>query len=164
MDKQQKIILGAVGALTLAVAIVLIAVAVAPIRPVRGDFTPPEFDGAAIVGAPDASLASQYGKMTVSEGFEFCMSASPTLTGNDLALYFASPETNTVWMLLRVYDESGNLLGESGLVRPGEYLPSLTLTAVPTGETVRASVLSYEADTYYSMGSANAMLQLQVAP
>ncbi|MBE6595578.1 MAG: hypothetical protein E7644_07245 [Ruminococcaceae bacterium] len=164
MDKKQVIVLASVGALLLSVLIALIAVMTRQIQPVRGDFTPPPFEENVEIGTPEVPSSAQYGTVTVSEGFAFGMMATPTLEGNDLALYLASPATNTVWLLVRVYDESGNLLGESGLIRPGEYLPALKLTTLPEGDTVRASVLSYEVPTYYSMGAANATLHIQAAP
>ena len=164
MEKKQVIVLASVGALVLAVLIALVAVVTRPQNVIRGEFVPPAFEEKALVGAPEVPDTAQYGTMTVSEGFAFGMMATPTLEGNDLALYLASPATNTVWLLVRVYDESGELLGESGLIRPGEYLPALTLTALPESETVRASVLSYEMPTYYSMGAANATLHIQAAP
>lgn len=163
MDKQQKMILIAVGALVLVALIAWIVVMTVQVRPVRGEFIAPSFEENALVGAPEEPLPPQYGRVTVNDDFAFGITASPTLSGNDLAIYLASPTTNTVWMLVRIYDESGNLLGESGLIRPGEYLPSVTLTAQPTGLTVRASVLSYEPETYYSCGSANATLHIQDA-
>ena len=164
MDKKQWITLAVVGVLLLSVLIALVAVTTKEVPPVRGDFTPPPFEQNVPVGTPEVPDTAQYGTMTGSEGFAFSLMATPTLEGNDLALYLASPTTNTVWLLVRVYDESGNLLGESGLIRPGEYLPALTLTALPESETVRASVLSYEMPTYYSMGAANATLHIQAAP
>ena len=158
MEKKQKIVLIAVGLLVLVLMIAVIAVATRQIQPIRGEFTPPPFEQNVLVGMPEEPLP-QYGKMTVSEDFAFCMTATPTLTGNDLALYVASPATHTVWMLVRIYDDAGNLLGQSGLIKPGEYLPSVLLSTLPTEKKITARVLSYEPETYYSRGSASAELQ-----
>ena len=160
MDKRQKIIVLSFGILLLIALVVLIVVAVEQSKPVYGEFIPPAFEENAIEGAPKGTLPPDYGKMTVSEDFAFCMCAAPILTGNDLAVYFTSPEDNSVRMLLRLYDKDGALLYESGLLKPGEHLPSVTLSRpLTSGESVYARVLSYEPETYYSMGSAGAELR-----
>ena len=70
-------------------------------------------------------------------------------------VWLTNPEENTVWLKVRILDEKGNILGESGLVRPGEYVRSVKLDSLPK-ETVDVSlkIMAYEPETYYSAGSA----------
>ncbi len=156
MDKQQKIIALSLGALLLVLIVAVIVTAVLQSRPIKGDFTAPSFDPHAIEGIPPETQVSNYGKMTVSEGFAFCACAAAAMDDQGVKLYFTSPDTNTVWMKIVVRDAKGKLLGESGLIRPGEYLPSVALSERPSNKasTLYAQVYSYEPDTYYSKGSA----------
>ena len=57
----------------------------------------------------------------------------------------------------------GNGLVETGLIRPGEYAQILKLTTLPeaTADVVMI-VMSYEPDTYYSMGSVSLYTTLVV--
>ena len=63
---------------------------------------------------------------------------------------------------LVMLDAEGNVLGETGLLEPGQYVRSLRLDTVPKKDgLVTARILTYEPDTYYSLGSANAQIILQ---
>ena len=53
-----------------------------------------------------------------------------------------------------VRDEDGNILGESGLIRGGEYIKDIRLSrSIKSGEKIKLKVMGYEPDTYYSAGS-----------
>ena len=59
-----------------------------------------------------------------------------------------------VWLKLRVLTADGTLLGETGLIRPGEYIKSVSLTSeVEDGTAIKLKIMAYEPDTYYSAGS-----------
>ena len=82
---------------------------------------------------------------------------------NTVDIYFTSDIGNQFWAKIKLFDEAGNLLGESGLIKAGEYVQSVKLTNPPeTSETVIAKILTYEEDTYYSKGSVTAQLMLNV--
>ena len=52
-------------------------------------------------------------------------------------------------------DEKGNILGETGLIRPGEYVRTLTLNGeVKPGTPVTLKIMAYEPETYHSAGAA----------
>ena len=56
--------------------------------------------------------------------------------------------------LCMIYDGAGNILGETGLIRPGEYVRSVNLTALPQPDAeVSYKIMSYEPDTYFSCGA-----------
>ena len=60
-----------------------------------------------------------------------------------------------MWLKLRVLDEGGGVLGESGLVRPGEYVKDVTLAEkLPAGTKIKLKIMGYEPETYRSAGSA----------
>ena len=159
MDKRQKLILFILAALLLVTLAAVIAVALRDTEPVIGEFIPPSFEENAMEGMP-VQPPSGFGMMTVTPEFVIGMCAAPSLDGASLGLYFTSPATNTVWMKVRVCDENGNVLGESGLLKPGEHLPTLVLIDDSiTTDRLYATVLSYEPDTYYSEGSVKVELK-----
>ena len=165
MTKSQKIIL-----LLLAAALVAVSIAASvasrqePER-VVGDFVPPAFADA-VLGAPAPHEVEglPYGTLTLSE--EISVSMVSQLTADEFGavdVWFTAPDTNRGWVNLRLQDEEGNLLGETGIVRPGEYVQSIRLGSVPKSSgIILARILTYEPDTYYSMGSASAQVMLNV--
>lgn len=69
-------------------------------------------------------------------------------------VYFTNSEKFDVWLKLRVLTADGTLLGETGLIRPGEYVKSVSLTSeVEDGTAIKLKIMAYEPDTYYSAGS-----------
>lgn len=158
MDKQQKIILLILVALLLVALVAVIAVASRGNEPVVGEFLPPPFEENAKQGMPQ-TVPSGFGTMTVRPEYVIGMCAAPPLQGTSLWLYFTSPETNTVWVKVRICDKGGNILGESGLLKPGEHLEFLVLDTVPEPtEVLYATVLSYQPNTYYSEGAVSVEL------
>ncbi len=64
---------------------------------------------------------------------------------------------------MRILDEHGDILGESGLIRPGEYVRSVKLDRVPKKSTVIAlKIMAYEPDTYRSAGSAKLNTTMEI--
>jgi hypothetical protein len=151
MDKQQKTILIAV-ALLLAVALVALAVIFLNDK----KFTPPPFDATAQKGIPTVTDASlRYGTVAISPELTVGLCGNVVYKDGSAKVYFTSFEANTVWTRAKVLDEKGNLLGESGLLRPGEYVESISLSSpVENSAKVVLKIYSYEPDTYYSMGTA----------
>jgi hypothetical protein len=161
MDKSQKIIL-AVVAVLLAVALVVVVLVAASNRHRQGTFTPPPFEETAVVGTPtvsDETLRYNYAKITDELAVGLC--ATCERVEDDLLIYFTSLEHNAAWVRVKVYDEKGKLCGESGLLRPGEYVERIPLTSSPGGKTLKIKVLSYEPETYYSLGSAELTVNLK---
>ncbi|MBO5755939.1 MAG: hypothetical protein J6R89_07795 [Clostridia bacterium] len=161
MDRTQKLIL-AVVAVLLAVALVVVILVAASNRHRQGTFTPPPFEETAVVGTPtvsDESLRYSYAKITDELAVGLC--ATCERVEDDLLIYFTSLEHNTAWVRVKVYDEKGKLRGESGLLRPGEYVERIPLTSSPKGKVLKIKVLSYEPDTYYSLGSAELTVNLK---
>ena len=161
MDKLEKRILLIVGAVALVVlAIVLVQRSKEP-DVVVNDFTPPPFESAALTGTPEVPDESLYGTLALSDEVSVSLYSSPVVTDGAAQVCFTSLPENEAWVLLRLLDAEGNLLGESGLLRPGEYVESVVLENNPSSPQAIARILTYELDTYYSLGSANAQIILQ---
>ena len=63
-------------------------------------------------------------------------------------------EWNLGHISVEILTANGTLLGETGLIRPGEYVKSVSLTSeVEDGTAIKLKIMAYEPDTYYSAGS-----------
>ena len=78
------------------------------------------------------------------------------MEGSNAAVYLTNPAENEVWLKLRVLDENGNILGETGLIRPGEYVKDVALTEnLTAGTKIKLKIMGYEPETYFSAGTVN---------
>ena len=126
-------------------------------------FVPPVFDCNTIDGIPAAPESLNYTPLKVEDGYMFSSCGILNAHGETVDIYFTSPEDNRVWMLLKLYDEKDNLLSSTGLIKPGQYLKSLTLDTIPkNSENVRLKVVAYEPETYHSMGTVTLNMKLNI--
>lgn len=96
------------------------------------EFTPPPFEQNAVSGTPE--VAQEFGYSSpYKEGmtYRFSVCGNVMTEGNEALVYLTNPAENEVWIKLRVLDENRNVLGETGLIKPGEYVKSVTLNTVP---------------------------------
>lgn len=141
----------------LSLIVMLFALARQP-EPVRGEFTPPPFDAAAVVGTPTVPEGLGYSELDC-QAYKVSLCGKP---GTDGTIFLTNPQTNAVWLKLRVLDKKGNILGETGLVRPGEYVQTVTLAPnARPGSSVTLKIMAYEPETYYSAGAASLNTALQ---
>lgn len=116
-------------------------------------FTPPPFDEAAQTGTPEVPDALGWSELD-AKAFKVSVCGIFAPEDGKADVYLTNPETNTVWLKLRVLDDKGNTLGETGLVKPGEYVQAITLTATPKpGTTITLKLMTYEPETYHSAGA-----------
>lgn len=115
----------------------------------REEFVPPAFDPAAISGTPEAP---GYQELDV-QAFRVGLCGPVHVRDGAAEVWFSNPEGNGVWLKLRVLDEAGRILGQSGLLRPGEYVRWVSQEGAEPGMTVTLKVMAYEPDTYHSAGS-----------
>lgn len=124
-------------------------------------FTPPDFDNTAQVGSPSVPEEMDYTPVEVEDGYVFSVCGKPVEDNGRLLLYFTSADENTVWLRLRVYDDAGNLLGESGVIRPGEYIPSLEIEEdAGIGDAVKLKIMAYTPETWHSAGAVEMNTQI----
>lgn len=118
------------------------------------EFVPPPFDASAVSGMPsvdDGSLSKIY-----QDGMSFTayVCGKPVTEGQRARVFFTSTEDNGVWLKLRITDENGNIIGESGLIRPGEYVEYVSYSKQPrNGQKIKMKIMAYEPETYYSAGA-----------
>lgn len=138
------------------IAIIIMVVSLCiPKEAEQPPFVPPPFDVNAIVGEPTVPDNLGY-SVLYREGMSFKVGicGKINITANSADVYLTNLSENHAWLKVRFYDQAGRMIGESGLVRPGEYLKGITLDIVPhTTEGIILKIMSYEPDTYNSLGS-----------
>lgn len=146
----------AVLAAVFAVAVIIMIVALSvPKKAERGEFVPPAFDSSAVTGIPEVPEGLGY-SAPFQEGmaYRFAVCGNVLMDGKQALVYFTNPAENETWTKLRIYDESGNVLGETGLIKPGEYVQYVELDKELTpGTPIKLKIMGYEPDTYLSAGS-----------
>lgn len=160
MKKQQKKInymplYVAVAICLISVVALIVVLCIPEKEPTLGEFVPPAFDSAAVAGTP--TVSDDLGYMECYQdgmGFRFWACGNVLLDGKNANVYLTNPEGNEVWLKVRILDANGNILGESGLLKPGEYVKSVELAKqLAAGTTIKLKIMAYEPDTYYSAGS-----------
>ena len=120
-----------------------------------GEFTPPPFESAAVVGSPAVPDGLGWQELD-ARVYKVGICGKFIPKGNSADIWLTNPEGNTVWLKVRVLDEKGNILGETGLVRPGEYVQSVALDTVPkAGTPIVLKIMAYPPATYYSEGAVS---------
>ena len=115
----KKRILPAVAVLC-AAAIVVMAMALT--RSGQQGFTPPPFEPEAQSGQPTVPQDVGYGELD-ARAFRFSAVGELLALDGEVEVWLTNPAENTVWLKVRILDEAGNILGESGLLRPGGICP-----------------------------------------
>lgn len=153
MDEQEKRLLLTVGAIALVLLIATCVVLCITGR--RPSFSPPQFDPAACQGTPTVPDGLGW-KELYREGMTFrtAVCGRIVIQNKVATVFFTNHQANDLWLKLRILDQKGNILGETGLLRPGEYLPQITFDVLPEdGQSIVLKIMSYQPETYYSGGA-----------
>lgn len=130
----------------------------------KAEFVPPAFDQLAVDGEPTVPDDAGYTPLRVEQGYMFYVCGSIKYTNGGADVYLTSPKDNRVWLMMRAYDEKGKVIGETGLIRPGQYLKSISLNKeYKQDANIKLKVIAYQPDTYYSMGNVDLNMKLKVA-
>lgn len=117
-------------------------------------FVPPPFEEQALQGLPEVPSDLGWSELD-AKVYKASVCGVVTVINDEADVWFTNPESNTVWLKLRVLDDEGNILGETDLIRPGEYVRSVSFETIPKpGDTIGLKLMAYEPETYYSAGSA----------
>lgn len=117
-----------------------------------GEFTPPPFEQTAESGTPEVPEGIGYQELDV-QVFRVGLTGEVCIRDGGAEVWFTNPRSNPVWLKLRVLDEEGQILGQTGILKPGEYVRQVALTETEPGTAVVLKVMAYEPDTYHSAGS-----------
>ncbi|MDO4325317.1 MAG: hypothetical protein Q4E24_04645 [bacterium] len=122
----------------------------------KAEFTPPPFEQSAVKGTPeeepDLSDGDRlgtlgYGHLDAVE-YQVSVCGAPVIENDKAILYLTNPEENQVWLKVRILDERGEILGESGLLRPGEYVKAVDLDM----EAVKAALKAAASGENFASG------------
>lgn len=118
------------------------------------EFVPPSFEETAVSGVPDVPENLGWGELD-AKAFKVSVCGMICADEESADVWLTNPESNNIWLKLRLLDEEGNVLGETGLLHPGEYVRAVSLNrSVKQGEKVALKIMSYEPETFYSEGAA----------
>lgn len=152
-----------IGLLAVVLLAMIVVLCLPAKEPPRGEYVKPAFDESAVQGVPEVDASLGYIEL-YREGMAYRVSlcGAPALDENGLTVYFTNSASNEKYLKLRVLDEKGNTLGETGVLRPGEYVQHVTLEKkVAPGTSLKFKVLSFEPEDYTSAGSVT--LNVKVA-
>ena len=134
--------------------LVMIAALLAPGKTIPAEFTPPPFETNAVIGIPNVPDDLGWTELD-AQAFLFSVCGKVVVRDAKADIWLTNPESNTVWLKVRILDKNGETLGESGLIRPGEYVQTVTFDTVPKdGTTIGLKLMAYQPETYFSEGTA----------
>ena len=144
-------------AVTAVMMIAMFAVLNIPPKTVIGEFVPPAFDDAAVQGTPEVPKELGYSSpYQPGMAYRFSVCGNVKLSGKMATVYLTNDADNEVYLKLRILDSKGKILGETGLIKPGEYVKDVELSkALAVGTPIKLKIMSYEPETYNSMGSVS---------
>ena len=145
---------------------IIFMLAVLYIKPqtVNQMFTPPPFETEVQTGIPVVDQKLGYTTLkNDSMSFSLSICGKPIVVGDTSEIYLTNNEDNNVWIKLRVLDENSNILAETGLIKPDEYLKDIKFDVIPKdNDKIILKIMSYEIDTYYSMGTVSLNTKIKV--
>ena len=165
MNKQNDSKVFILKILTVCFVITLAVMIFALVRPrtqKTAEFTPPPFESAAEQGTPQVDESLGYSS-PYKDGmtYRFSVCGNVTMEGEKAVVYLTNAKDNNVWIKLRVLDEQGEILGETGLIKPDEYVKYVTLSKkLAVGTKVKLKIMGYEPQTYHSAGAASLNTQI----
>ncbi len=133
---------------------VVLAIKLTPKQVTVVEFTPPPFDESAEQGTPTVPAELGWSEMNAKDKFKVSICGIVRVIDGATDLYLTNPAENTVYLKVRVLNADGEIVGESGLVRPGEFVRSVAIEGeLAVDEKVTLKVMAYEPDTYQSAGA-----------
>lgn len=165
--RNQTLVVCLLGAACVVALLVLIAVARTSAQNQTtsdGKFTPPPFESAAVFGVPEVEDTLGWSEIAARQGYiaHVCGVLRADADGT-VAVWFSSDADNTVWLKLRLKNAEGVTLGETGILKPGEYVERMQLNDLAKSGDVTLQILGYEPETYYSAGTIGMETKLTVA-
>lgn len=119
----------------------------------KSKFIKPEFEQNITTTIPE-NLDYKSSIIDISDGYSIYIDGMPRINKNKLIINFISIEDNNVWIKIRIFDEEKNIIAESGLIKPGEYLESIKIDkSVAENDDITYMIIGYEIDNYKSAGT-----------
>ncbi len=160
--KQSKIIYLLMAVLAASVVFMIVALCTDK-GPTVGEFVPPAFESAAVQGVPQVDESLGYTELyRDGMAYRVWICGIVTMDAGDAIVNFTNVAENTKYLKLRVTNESGEILGETGLLKPGEYVERVMLTSTPSvGTKLKLKIMGYEPQDYTSAGAVTLNVMVQ---
>lgn len=117
-------------------------------------FVAPDFDSGCVATDFESAPGN---KIAVTEGLTVAIPSEISGNQDGIDVNFAAAPNNRGNIKLELIDSEGNIVAESGLIRPGEGLATITKIYsknLPESDgNLTIKVLTYEPETYISLGS-----------
>lgn len=150
---KQKITLAGLGILCLCLLALLLWIL--HTEKTSATFSPPSLDPQRQAGSPDPDLAPELQTLDVG-AYQIQICSQPRFKQRHAQVWLVNAAENQAWIKIRISDSQGNILGESGLICPGEYLCDVALSVQPeSGATIKMKIMAYAPQTYYSLGAVD---------
>lgn len=121
----------------------------------------PKIDAKAKQGTPQVEEQYEYSSLDINDGYSVALCGKPKLENNQLDIYITNQENNDIGLKAQVLDEEENVLGETGLLHPNQYVQSVKLKeTIQKGSNIKIKIMEYEMDTYHSKGSVTLKLTI----
>ena len=151
LGKNKMLVISAALCLLALVAMMLALVFGRP--QIQAEFVPPSFDENAVFGLPEVPENLSWAELD-AQVFQVSICGMVVASDGAADIWMTNPVKNDVWLKLRVLDQNGTILGETGLITPGQYVKAVALVEVPVvGTPVQLKIMAYEPETYHSAGS-----------
>ena len=150
--KNNKVLIGLLsilGILILVISFLLISINN------KETFKKPAFDDKATEIPKDLNYEKSV--LNILDGYSLYISPSPKLVdSNYLKIDLVSLSTNEVYIKVRILDRDKNIIGETGLLKEGNYLEKVKIRGnVKVGESITYKIMGYDKDNYTSAGSVS---------
>lgn len=128
-------------------------------------YVPPARETNARMGTPTPDEHYLYSRLNTDFGYQVMLAANLyRQEDGSLNIYFTNTDANEVLLLCEIVaEDSGDTLYKSGLLKPGEYVESLSpCMDFPNEATkVLVKIYAFEPKTFYSAGSTVLNVTLQ---
>jgi len=121
----------------------------------QASFTPPTFEPGAAVGVPQPPEILRYTRIDAGSFTFMIAGVLRQQEDGSLRIYFTNPEENDVYLMCEIFDADGEMIYRSGMLRPGEYVASLSPITIPGNEAVdiRINIYALEPEVFFSAGT-----------
>lgn len=121
----------------------------------KESFKKPDFDSN--VTEIPSDLDYQKSVLNILDGYSIYISPNPKIVDDDyLKIDFLSVSTNNVYVKVRILDSENNIIGETGILKAGDYLEKVKLSkSVKVNDNITYKIMGYDQDNYTSAGSVS---------
>ena len=124
----------------------------------NNEFKAPSFDHDA---KSFKDVPNQNNVLKVNENYAFYIDGKPYVKDNHIYVNFYSLTSDNIFLKVRVFQDD-NIIAESGLLKSNEWIEKLNLKKeLSKTKKIKYMIMSYEKDTYYSMGEVQLNVQLE---